>query len=158
MIKYNLAKLLLSLREDDLLDVPDFSDYDGDYYGSSSVPDYGPLSNYSSLPREREPDIEIDLNDVKIDDVDLGDAPKGDKSMVIKTDYGEIKSKYHYLGFGLWENTEPSEPPPPPKKPSPPPPPPKAEPIWYNCTVAVEVHKTSKELDDLVQGLDGYAR
>ena len=78
--------------------------------------------------------------------------------MVIKTDYGELKSKYVYLGFGLWENTDPVKPPPPPKKPSPPPPPPKAEPVWYNCTVQVETHKTSKELDDLVQGLDGYAR
>ena len=39
---------------------------------------------------------------------------------------------------------------------SPPPPPPKAEPIWYNCTVVTETHKTSKELDDLVHGLDGY--
>merc|ERR1711963_24286 len=66
--------------------------------------------------------------------------------------------KYVYLGFGLWENTDPAKPPPPPKKPSPPPPPPKAEPVWYNCTVSVESHKTSKELDDLVQGLDGYAR
>ena len=51
----------------------------------------------------------------------------------------------------MWQNTNPIERPPPPKKPSPPPPPPKAEPIWYNCTVAVETHKTSKELDDLMQ-------
>ncbi len=50
--------------------------------------------------------------------------------MVIKTDYGQLKSKYRYLGFGMWENTEPPDPKPPPKKPSPPPPPPKAEPIW----------------------------
>ena len=76
--------------------------------------------------------------------------------MVIKTDYGELKSKYKYLGFGLWENRNPIERPPPPKKPSPPPPPPKAEPIWYNCTVTTESHNTSKELDDLEQGLDGY--
>ena len=102
--------------------------------------------------------IEIEVpKDVKIDVADTGEAPKGDESMVIKTDYGEIKSKYIYLGFGLWENTDPKAPPPPPKKPSPPPPPPKAEPIWYNCSVSVEVHKTSKELDDLVQN-EGYAR
>lgn len=99
---------------------------------------------------------DLDTNIINIDDLDTGEAPRGDKSMVIKTDYGELKSKYHYLGFGLWENTEPAEPPPPPKKPSPPPPPPKAEPIWYNCTVSVESHKTSKELDDLVHGLEGY--
>ena len=83
--------------------------------------------------------------------IDAGEAPRGDKAMVIKTEHGELKSKYRYLGFGLWENTEPIERPPPPKKPSPPPPPPKAEPVWYNCTVSVETHKTSKELDDLMQ-------
>ncbi len=71
--------------------------------------------------------------------------------MVIKTDYGALASKYEYMGFGLWKNNDPIQRPPPPRKPSPPPPPPKAEPIWYNCTVAVETHKTSKELDDLVQ-------
>ena len=71
--------------------------------------------------------------------------------MVIKTDYGALSSKYEYMGFGLWKNNDPIQRPPPPRKPSPPPPPPKAEPIWYNCTVAVETHKTSKELDDLVQ-------
>ena len=78
--------------------------------------------------------------------------------MVIHTDYGELKSKYKYLGFGLWENRNPIERPPPPRKPSPPPPPPKAEPIWYNCTVTTESHNTSKELDDLEQGLDGYGK
>ena len=78
--------------------------------------------------------------------------------MVIHTDYGELKSKYKYLGFGLWENRNPIERPPPPRKPSPPPPPPKAEPIWYNCTVTTESHNTSKELDDLEQGLDGHAK
>jgi hypothetical protein len=58
----------------------------------------------------------------------------------------------------MWENTEPPDPKPPPKKPSPPPPPPKAEPIWYNCSVTVESHCSSKELDDLVHGLDGFDR
>ena len=33
-------------------------------------------------------------------------------------------SKYRYMGFGLWENTDPTAPKPI-KKPSPPPPPPK---------------------------------
>ena len=108
---------------------------------------------------EHQIEIEIDKEEIKkIDDVDTGAAAKGEDSMVIQTDLGELKSKYVYLGFGLWENTDPVKPPPPPKKPSPPPPPPKAEPVWYNCTVSVESHKTSKELDDLVQGLDGYAR
>jgi len=145
-------------RDDDPVEVPDFSDYED--YGST-IPDYGITSNYStlpSLPKEHEAEIHLDLKDIKVDNVDTGEAPRGDESMVIKTDYGEIKSKYVYLGFGLWENTEPVEPPPPPKKPSPPPPPPKAEPIWYNCTVSVEKHITSKELDDLEHGLDGYAR
>ncbi len=156
-------------REDDLVEV-EVSDYDGDY--GSTLPDYGFTSNYSTLTKGKtwlpvsviansdividivsEPveEIKVDLKNVEVSEVDTGEAPKGDKSMVIKTDYGELKSKYIYLGFGLWENTEPVEPPPPPKKPSPPPPPPKAEPVWYNCTVSVETHKTSKELDDLVQ-------
>ena len=137
--------------------MPDFSDYEGDY--GSSQPDYGITSNYSTLASNVGQKIEIEVpKDVKIDVADTGEAPKGDESMVIKTDYGEIKSKYIYLGFGLWENTDPKAPPPPPKKPSPPPPPPKAEPVWYNCTVSIETSKTSKELDDLVQGLDGYSR
>ncbi|CAB4060712.1 unnamed protein product [Lepeophtheirus salmonis] len=80
-------------------------------------------------------------------EVDAGEAPRGDKSMIIHTDYGDLKSKYHYLGFGLWENTEPDEPPPPPRKLSPPPPPPKEEPIWYNCTVSVEEHQNPKEIE-----------
>ena len=82
--------------------------------------------------------------------IDAGEAPRGEKSKIIKTEHGELKSKYHYLGFGLWQNTNPIERYVP-KKPSPPPPPPKAEPIWYDCTVSVETHKTSKELDDLMQ-------
>merc|ERR1719320_1350103 len=84
-----------------------------------------------------------------MEEVDAGEAPRGEASMVIKTDYGELKSKYKYLGFGLWENRNPIERPPPPKKPSPPPPPPKAEPVWYNCTVAVSTTLSTKELDDL---------
>ena len=84
--------------------------------------------------------------------IDAGEAPRGEKSKIIKTEHGELKSKYHYLGFGLWQNTNPIERYVP-KKPSPPPPPPKAEPIWYDCTVSVETHKTSKELDDLMQVL-----
>jgi len=146
-------------RDDDTIEVPEFSDYDGDY--GSSQPDYGITSNYSTLglaSNKGKEELEIDLKDVKVDEVDTGEAQKGDKSMVIKTDYGELKSKYRYMGFGLWENTDPAQPPPPPKKPSPPPPPPKAEPVWYNCTVSIETSKTSKELDDIVQGLDGYSR
>ena len=149
-------------RDDDTVEVPEFSDYDGDY--GSSQQDYGITSNYSTLMSNtgrgvKVEEIQIDKEEIKkIDDVDTGAAAKGEDSMVIQTDLGELKSKYVYLGFGLWENTDPVKPPPPPKKPSPPPPPPKAEPVWYNCTVSVESHKTSKELDDLVQGLDGYAR
>ena len=99
-----------------------------------------------------------DVSEDELENVDAGETPRGDKSMVIHTmDRGDLKSKYHYLGFGLWENTDPT------KqrkirKPDPPSPPPKDEPIWYNCTVAVESHKTSKELDDLFHDLDGYDR
>ena len=147
---------LFFCRDDDTVDVPEFSDYEGDY--GSSQPDYGITSNYSTLASNAGQKIDIEVpKDVKIECTDIGVAPKGDESTVIKTDLGEIKSKYIYLGFGLWENTDPKAPPPPPKKPSPPPPPPKAEPIWYNCSVVMETHKTSKELDDLVQN-EGYAR
>ena len=137
-------------RDDGTIEVPEY-DYDYSY-------DYGGPSNYSTVPEEEPNNVVIDVPPEAMDEVDAGEAPRGDKSMVIKTDYGELKSKYHYLGFGLWENTEPIERPPPPRKPSPPPPPPKAEPVWYNCTVSMETHKTSKELDDLEQGLDGYGR
>ena len=128
-------------RDEDVMKAPDFED---DY-------DYGE-SDYSKVAESIIP------SDEELEKVDAGETPRGDKSMVIKTDYGNLKSKYRYKGFGLWENTEPADPPPPPKKPSPPPPPPKAEPIWYNCTVSVEVHASSKELDDLEHGLDGYDR
>ena len=106
-------------RDDDTMGAPDFPD-DSDYGG--------PNSNYSTLkpPESLIPDI----SDDELDKVDAGQAKRGDASMAIKTEHGELKSKYRYLGFGLWENTEPADPPPPPKKPSPPPPPPKAEPIW----------------------------
>ena len=53
------------------------------------------------------------------------------------------------MGFGLWENLDPTAPKKV-RKPKPPPPPPKAEPIWYNCTVSVSNTVNSKELDDLV--------
>eukprot|EP00096_Caligus_rogercresseyi_P000100 TRINITY_DN1025_c0_g2_i1.p1 TRINITY_DN1025_c0_g2~~TRINITY_DN1025_c0_g2_i1.p1 ORF type:complete len:346 (+),score=111.06 TRINITY_DN1025_c0_g2_i1:25-1062(+) len=97
---------------------------------------------------QEEEDYSRDYGSVEIshpEEVDAGETPRGDASMVIHTDYGDLKSKYHYLGFGLWENTEPDEPPPPPRKLSPPPPPPKAEPIWYNCTVSLEEHQNTPE-------------
>ena len=53
-----------------------------------------------------------------------GAGPRGDRSKVIETDHGEVQSKYRYMGFGLWENTDPTAPKKQ-KKPSPPPPPPK---------------------------------
>ena len=84
---------------------------------------------------------------------ETGAGPRGERSMAIETDHGEVgdlslyiyiivvkissnhilalyvtmnqvKSKYRYMGFGLWENTDPTAPKPI-KKPSPPPPPPK---------------------------------
>ena len=80
---------------------------------------------------------------------ETGAGPRGDSSRYIQTDNGTVESKYRYMGFGLWENLDPTAP----KKlrkPKPPPPPPKAEPIWYNCTVTVSNTVNSKELDDLV--------
>jgi len=148
-------------RIDGTMEAPDFEHSD---YGGSKVTadyslygDYG-QSTYSTLDGKATDQIPIEIPPEAMDEIDAGEAPRGDKAMVIKTEHGELKSKYRYLGFGLWENTEPIERPPPPKKPSPPPPPPKAEPVWYNCTVSVETHKTSKELDDLMQGLGGYDR
>ena len=149
---------------------------EGDY---SLYGDYG-QSNYGTLDGKGEPPLAIEIPPEAIDEVfrfrcyfyrnsneynlisytikynntryyfqiDAGEAPRGEKSKIIKTEHGELKSKYHYLGFGLWQNTNPIERYVP-KKPSPPPP--KAEPIWYDCTVSVETHKTSKELDDLMQ-------
>ena len=65
---------------------------------------------------------------------ETGAGPRGDRSRYIETETGGlVQSKYRYMGFGLWENLDPTAP----KKirkPKPPPPPPKAEPIWYNCT------------------------
>ena len=133
-------------RHDEAMKAPDFPNETDDYGGS----------NYSTLkPPES---IIPELSDDELDEIDAGETPREEKSMIIKTDHGTLKSKYRYLGFGLWENTEPPDPKPPPKKPSPPPPPPKAEPIWYNCSVEVKTHKTSKELDDLFHDLDGYER
>ena len=129
-------------RDNDVMKAPDFPDDSDDY-------DYG-----DSHPAES---IIPDLSDEEMDELDAGETPRGDKSMVIKTDHGDLKSNYHYLGFGLWENTGKTERPKP-RRPSPPSPPPVEEPIWYNCTVAVESHKTSKELDDLVHALDGFDR
>jgi hypothetical protein len=146
-------------RIDGIMEAPEFdqSDYgeirrEVDY---SLYADYGGQSNCGTLNGKPEDPIPIDIPPEAIDEIDAGEAPRGEKSKIIKTEHGELKSKYHYLGFGLWQNTNPIERYVP-KKPSPPPPPPKAEPIWYDCTVSVETHKTSKELDDLMQGLDGY--
>lgn len=141
------------------VEVPDSSDYD--YYDYTATG--GANSSYSNMFQEEQLEEVIQLPPPEameevVEETDAGAAPRGEKSMVIHTDYGELKSKYKYLGFGLWENRNPIERPPPPRKPSPPPPPPKAEPIWYNCTVTTESHNTSKELDDLEQGLDGYGK
>ena len=38
--------------------------------------------------------------------LDTGETPRGDESMFIKTDHGKLKSKYRYLGFGMWEVSE----------------------------------------------------
>ncbi len=85
-------------RDDDVMQAPDFPD-DSDY-------DYSTLHPPESLVPE--------LSDEELDEVDAGETPRGDKSMVIHTENNEkLKSKYRYLGFGLWENTDPPGPPPP---------------------------------------------
>ncbi len=112
--------------------------------------------DYSTLhpPESSVPEV----SDEELENVDAGEAPRGDKSMIIDTEHGQLRSKYNYMGFGLWEDTDPSQPPPPPRRPSPPTPPPKAETVWYNCTVSTARHTTSKELDDLFHDLDGMER
>ncbi|XP_059095553.1 uncharacterized protein LOC131890260 [Tigriopus californicus] len=127
-------------------DVTDEDDDDNDYDGSA----------YSTLLSNKAESLLQEVSEDELENVDAGETPRGNKSMIIKTDHGDLKSKYNYLGFGLWENTEPTKPYPKPRKASPPPPPPKSEPIWYNCTVAVETHQTSKEIDDLVHAFGDY--
>jgi len=80
---------------------------------------------------------------------ETGAGPRGDRSKVIETDHGEVQSKYMYMGFGLWENTDPTAPKKR-KKIRPPPPPLKAKPIIYICTVSVTNNINSRELDSLV--------
>lgn len=154
---------------DDKMDI-DVQDTDGTDYGDYTSKweylgkgiwenqDYGSVSNYSTLKTSRDENYDYatlpksQTTPVISEDElekETGAGPRGERSKFIETDHGEVKSKYHYLGFGLWENTDPSPPKPKPKKPSPPPPPPKAEPIWYNCSATVVVHYSSKELDDL---------
>jgi len=149
---HDLAK---EAREDASMDfqVPD-DDYDYSYTGEHK--DYGSVSNYSSLGRREEYDYSTldSKHQPVVSEEELeketGAGPRGDASMFVETDHGEVHSKYRYMGFGLWENTDPDAPKPKPRKRSPPPPPPKAEPVMYNCTVSVSKTLTSKELDDLV--------
>merc|ERR1719167_631043 len=109
-------------------------------------------SNYSTL-RTNHDDYDYSTDGGLLSEEELeketGAGPRGDRSKVIETDHGEVQSKYRYMGFGLWENTDPTAPKKQ-KKPSPPPPPPKAEPVIYNCTVTVKSSVSTKELDDLV--------
>lgn len=162
---HDLAK---EAREDINMDfqVPDdpcSTDYDYSYlskgehqdYGSVKQ-DYGSVTDYSSLGRREEYDYAtLDSKHPPVVseeelEKETGAGPRGDASMFVETDHGEVQSKYRYMGFGLWENTDPAAPKPKPRKPSPPPPPPKAEPVMYNCTVTVSKTVSSKELDDLV--------
>jgi uncharacterized CHY-type Zn-finger protein len=149
---HDLAK---EARDDDNMDIDvpdDGTDYD------YSWKDYGSVSNYSTLrtaTREEYDYATLSRSPVPVSEEELekstGAGPRGDRSKVIETDHGEVQSKYRYMGFGLWENTDPTQPKKQ-KKPSPPPPPPKAEPIMYSCTVSVSKTISSKELDDLVMG------
>ena len=64
----------------------------------------------------------------------------------------QVKSKYRYMGFGLWENTDPTAPKPI-KKPSPPPPPPKV------MTLELQKNKQIKKpscYPDLAKSLTEY--
>jgi len=139
----------------------DYTDYDysskWDYLGKGiwENQDYGTLSNYSTLHTSHD---EYDYSTLERDYVTLseeeleketGAGPRGDRSKVIETDHGEVQSKYRYMGFGLWENTDPTAPKKR-KKLRPPPPPPKAQPIMYVCTVSVAESASTKELDDLL--------
>jgi len=149
---HDLAK---EARDDDTMDIDvpdDGTDYD------YSWKDYGSVSNYSTLrtaTREEYDYATLSRSPVPVSEEELekstGAGPRGDRSKVIETDHGEVQSKYRYMGFGLWENTDPTAPKKQ-KKPSPPPPPPKAEPVMYTCTVSVSKTISSKELDDLVMG------
>jgi len=135
------------------IDVPDDgTDYD------YSWKDYGSVSNYSTLrtaTREEYDYSTLSRSPMPVSEEELekstGAGPRGERSKVIETENGEVQSKYRYMGFGLWENTDPTAPKKQ-KKPSPPPPPPKAEPVMYSCTVSVSKTISSKELDDLVMG------
>jgi len=116
--------------------------------------DYGTLSNFSTMKSTRD-DLDYDtlsrsgiVSEEELEK-ETGAGPRGDRSRYIETDTGTVQSKYRYMGFGLWENLDPTAPKKV-RKPKPPPPPPKAEPIWYNCTVSVSNTVNSKELDDLV--------
>jgi len=116
--------------------------------------DYGSISNYSTLRSGAEElDYETLSRSGRVSQEELeketGAGPRGDRSRFIETDSGLVQSKYRYMGFGLWENLDPTAPKKI-KKMKPPPPPPKAEPIWYNCTVTVSNTVNSKELDDLL--------
>jgi len=139
----------------------DSADYDysskWDYLGKGiwENQDYGSLSNYSTIYHSQD---EYDYSTLERDNLALseeelekstGAGPRGDRSKVIETDHGEVQSKYRYMGFGLWENTDPTKPRKR-KKIRPPPPPPKAQPIIYICTVSVTNTTNSRELDSLV--------
>jgi len=152
--KHRVHDLAREARDDDTMDC-DVAD-DGTDYDYSVQQDYGSISNYSTLrtaTREEYDYATLSKSPLPVSEEELeketGAGPRGERSMAIETDHGEVKSKYRYMGFGLWENTDPTAPKPI-KKPSPPPPPPKAEPIMYTCTVSVTKTISSKELDDLI--------
>jgi len=149
------------LKRETIVKTDDYTDYDysskWDYLGKGiwENQDYGSLSNYSTLQHSQE---EYDYSTMERDNLALseeeleketGAGPRGDRSKVIETDHGEVQSKYMYMGFGLWENTDPTAPKKR-KKIRPPPPPPKAKPIIYICTVSVTNNINSRELDNLV--------
>lgn len=166
--KNKVHQLAKENRDDAFMDIEvcdetDYGDYTSkwEYLGKGTGiwenQDYGSVTNYSTLNTNTHREdydyttlSKSPLPNVSDDELEkaTGAGPRGERSKFIPTDHGEVKSKYHYLGFGLWENTDPA-PKPKAKKPSPPPPPPKAEPVWYNCTVAVSSTLSTKELDDL---------
>jgi len=139
---HDLAK---EVRDEAAMEVLlDTEDYDYSYSGSVMSRQGEDYYDYSTLDTKRQPVVsEEEL------EKETGAGPRGDASMFVETDHGEVQSKYRYMGFGLWENTDPTKPKKL-KKPSPPPPPPKASPVMYSCTVSVSKTCSSKELDDLI--------
>jgi len=141
-------------RDDETREIDDGADYDysskWDYLGKGiwENQDYCSMSNYGTVEEWDYDTVSTGFVSEEELEKETGAGPRGERSKVIETENGAVESKYRYMGFGLWENTDPGATKKQ-KKPRAPPPPTKAEPIVYTCTVSVTKHISSKELDDL---------